>query len=958
MINIYSLRFKIIIILVIVFFVMLLVHILYIVPKMKNHGILIAEQNQMIIAEEIAAHIDFFFQQGKAELEAIATMPAIVSLEKKLLDKTIVTMDGVTQFFNYFFVLDTTGRWISYPKRPFLVGDHIPPDNMAWVKRSLEQDKTIFMNVFKSKINTLVSGFSTPIHSEKGKQIGLLRGVLVVSRKNTATDLISKIKIGEHGYAYLIAANGWLLAHPHITLDYNQFHEYDYSIYSLVKHLQNGESGIMEYKYENRNWIAAYQPIRCTGWGVVVHQPKEDIVNLVKRDTSRFTGLLACAFVFAIILFVISLEFSLKPLSNLVHQIKTGNIQNIKQYSQKDEIGVLAKQFSTLYTVLYLSREEIKKKREYIKSIYEAANNISFIVTDSAGKEARIQEFSTGAERIFGYKKEEVLGQSVSMLHLPEDVEQFPEVFKTIKKTKQAFFKECTLVRKSGEKFPAFFTTYPIFNNAGTISAALGVSIDITEHKKAEKALQESEEKYRELFENSNDGIIIHNLEGEIININKKVVHLMGYNKSEILASNITDLYPAGAVESYKQALKTIVKQGCVNLEIDFKKKQGVVFPAEVSSSLFTIKKTQIVQSIIRDITERKWVEKALIDAEEKYRTVFETTGMATVIIKGDSTLTLVNSEFEKLCGYHKQDIEGKKSWTEFVLDKNLKRMEKDFFLRNNKKTTIPAHYELWFRPKDGSIKSVFLTTAVIPKRKIIVASFLDITERKQAEDQIRKNLKEKEVLLQEIHHRVKNNLNVMISLLNLQSSQLHSKKQAVNAFKESTDRIYAMAMVHEKLYESGNFTEINMSDYVKSLGSNLLTIYRPSAKITLSFSIDDLNLDINKAIPCSLILNELITNALKHAFPGRSKGKLIIIFKKLKKNKYKIRVKDNGVGLPEEYVKKHRIGSLGLHLITILTEQLDGKLSINSQQGTEICITFPGTLYSQKGINFYDTKT
>ena len=223
-----------------------------------------------------------------------------------------------------------------------------------------------------------------------------------------------------------------------------------------------------------------------------------------------------------------------------------------------------------------------------------------------------------------------------------------------------------------------------------------------------------------------------------------------------------------------------------------------------------------------------------------------------------------------------------------------------------------------------------------------VVEFVKDITERRQAENQIRKNLKEKEVLLKEIHHRVKNNLNIIISLLNLQARHINTKQQALDAFKESKNRIYAMSMVHEKLYQSDLYAEIYIKDYIETFARYLMGIYAsPTMKIDQQISVDDLSIDINIAIPCGLILNELITNALKHAWTGRSKGKLKISFCRLKNKQYEMIVEDDGKGLPGK-IDFTNPDSMGLQLITILTKQIDGVLTVHRQNGSRFQIVFP----------------
>jgi two-component sensor histidine kinase len=219
--------------------------------------------------------------------------------------------------------------------------------------------------------------------------------------------------------------------------------------------------------------------------------------------------------------------------------------------------------------------------------------------------------------------------------------------------------------------------------------------------------------------------------------------------------------------------------------------------------------------------------------------------------------------------------------------------------------------------------------------------------ERKQVEQQLNASLKEKEVLLKEIHHRVKNNMQVISSLLNLQSSRIKST-EILEMFKESQDRIRSMSLIHERLYQSEDLAKIDFSHYIQNLSTYLFQSYRidPEA-VVLNTDVQDVSLDINKAIPCGLIINELVSNSLKYAFPQvKSADK-----KKMKKGKVDVRlssedgkvallVKDNGIGLPED-LDIETADSFGLQLVTTLVSQLNGRIDIKRKPGTTFKIKF-----------------
>ena len=213
--------------------------------------------------------------------------------------------------------------------------------------------------------------------------------------------------------------------------------------------------------------------------------------------------------------------------------------------------------------------------------------------------------------------------------------------------------------------------------------------------------------------------------------------------------------------------------------------------------------------------------------------------------------------------------------------------------------------------------------------------------ERKRSEDQIIKTLKEKEVLLKEIHHRVKNNLQVISSLLRLQSQKIKDE-QALEMFKESQNRVRTMALIHEKLYRSEDLTNIDFKGYVSDLLGGLFQSYAIGAhKIALKKDIEDITIGVETAISCGLIINELVSNSLKHAFPYDRKGEIHIKLHSSDDNKFELMVSDNGIGIPKN-MDIRNTDSLGLHLVNILAEdQLKGEIDIDRTEGTKFLIKF-----------------
>ncbi len=216
-----------------------------------------------------------------------------------------------------------------------------------------------------------------------------------------------------------------------------------------------------------------------------------------------------------------------------------------------------------------------------------------------------------------------------------------------------------------------------------------------------------------------------------------------------------------------------------------------------------------------------------------------------------------------------------------------------------------------------------------------------ELIERRRAEEQIKASLEEKEVLLKEIHHRVKNNLQVVSSLLDLQASNI-SDQRTVDMFRDSQNRVTSMGLIHERLYQANDLARIDFAEYIKELSANLQFSYaRDGSEVQIETVADSIFLDVDTSIPCGLIINELVSNALKYAFPNGQGGHIRIGLTQTGDDQLQLVVQDNGIGLSEE-IDLRKTKSLGLKLVHTLSRQLRGQIEITSQSGTAFKISFP----------------
>jgi len=249
---------------------------------------------------------------------------------------------------------------------------------------------------------------------------------------------------------------------------------------------------------------------------------------------------------------------------------------------------------------------------------------------------------------------------------------------------------------------------------------------------------------------------------------------------------------------------------------------------------------------------------------------------------------------------------------------------------------------------KDGKIRNIIITVDIIKDTKKSVLSFLDITELRNAENLIKNSLNEKDVLLREIHHRVKNNMQIISSLLNIQSDYIEDKKARL-IFKESQNRIRSMTLVHENLYQSNDLAQINLGEYIKNLTQELLISFKKDPiNIKINVNFENIMLNMDTIIPCGLIITELVTNSLKYAFPDNQPGKINIDFKSIGKEEFMLCVGDNGIGIPEGMDFKEN-KTLGIMLVNSLVNQLDGTIKLDRSHGTLFKIKFRELKYKKR---------
>jgi PAS domain S-box-containing protein len=448
---------------------------------------------------------------------------------------------------------------------------------------------------------------------------------------------------------------------------------------------------------------------------------------------------------------------------------------------------------------------------------------------------------------------------------------------------------------------------------------------------------------FQAFLEAAPDAIVVVDSEGVIVGVNTLSEEMFGYARPELIDQRLEILIPErfrahheGDRRSYSQNPRT--RPMGLDRELWGRRKSGQEFLVQISLSPIQSGGETLVTSIIRDVTTQR-------AAEARFRALLESAPDGIVVVDSTGTIVIVNSQTERLFGYTRGELIGQP--IEMLVPDSVRgnhHRHRDQYVNDPKLRPMGAGRPLSGRTKEGLEfpVEISLSPLVTDQGRMVMSIIRDITERRKAEETIQASLREKEALLREIHHRVKNNLQVTSSLLRLQAAAIGDDRSR-EMFEETESRIRSMALVHEKLYQSTNLSRIDFADYIRSLGALLFSssAINPS-NVTLDVTGGEIYLSIDTAVPCGLIVNELLSNSLKHAFPGDRIGTIRVRLEEQAEGWIRASVRDDGIGLPADF-DPTRTSTLGLQLVHGLVQQIDGRITIEGTgEGAGFVIEFP----------------
>jgi len=464
--------------------------------------------------------------------------------------------------------------------------------------------------------------------------------------------------------------------------------------------------------------------------------------------------------------------------------------------------------------------------------------------------------------------------------------------------------------------------------------------------------------------------LILVDPKGKITKINDSLTSVLGYDENDLIGKPFYEIFASDKKIDLNE-LAINGKQFNIESVICSMDHREINVFLNISPILDILNVTTGFVIIGTDLTDIKKASQKIIESEFKFRSVVEQISDGISLAVAPGRIIDWNSSMEEITGIKKENLNGKLIHetlydlfpplvTEISgTDDEIVTVEKkplsyyknkfeNVFIDNNLPNGLKTKETKILRP-DGSLRDVMINNFFVEKSNplILCTVFQDITDQKESENFLKASLEEKEILIREIHHRVKNNLQIISSLLNLQKRYVDDK-EALNLFQESQNRVKSMSMIHESLYQATDLGHIDFSVYISKLSIELMASYGVNTnQISLERDVEQVILDINTAIPCGLIINELVTNSIKYAFPDRRKGKITIKFF-IEDDLYVLEVSDDGIGLPDDIDFK-KMKSLGIRLVNSLVGQLDGTIELDTSSGTKFIIKFKELEYEPR---------
>lgn len=587
-------------------------------------------------------------------------------------------------------------------------------------------------------------------------------------------------------------------------------------------------------------------------------------------------------------------------------------------------------------TLMVSAEQELLRSEQRYRSLFELNPQPMWLLADQTDL---ILKANTAALHLYGYNLNESYGLTFAqMTGAPLPPGQADEAG-------MINHGVVTHVTRSGHRAELQLISGSLTGPSHEAKGRIVIAVDLTAQLQAERKLRTQNEYLDRILENLPNAVFVKTLDGRLVLANRALGEIYDKPLDYLLSKNQAEYLPVEQYEKYAAIDRQVIEQ-----RINYSYEEQRLNHSNGRMGYYMATKVPLelpdgnahVLCVITDLTERKQFENELQRSQHLFESIFNNSTDALLLIeKQNQHIKVVNEQVLRLFRYENTDmLTGRFEYflkrhaveeplkcplDELSTEGTLTSMEFEFKTLNNER-------RFW-----GSLAHGSFLVGGVPHQIVRIS---DITGRKELEGQLRNSLTEKEVLIKEIHHRVKNNLAIISGLLHLQSHYFN-EPHVQAAFRDSQSRIQGMALIHEQLYQADLLSEIDFGNYMRSLAMQLQGVLTAQKRVDMRLDTQALVLDITKAVPAGLLLNEIITNSFKHAI-AHSATPVVTISLKKEEDLVVMTVADNGPGIDPEIFNKPQQSSLGLTLIRELTRQLKGKLRVDGSNGTSISVAFP----------------
>ncbi len=587
------------------------------------------------------------------------------------------------------------------------------------------------------------------------------------------------------------------------------------------------------------------------------------------------------------------------------------------------------------------AEEALRRDRDFISNVLETAGCFVLILD----RESRVVRANRAFERATGRTLNEVRGRYFWDLFLdPAAVKPLKSVFDKLSSTEFPIYYEHTIETKEGVRRVTAWSSTLMVDSEDSAEYIVCTGIDVTERARVEAKLRDSERFHRAVLQSEEEPILIVDTKGGLIGASGKAAELTGYRPEQLLEMDIARLCIPEDVGRVQADLREVIQKGPRRIgEAGVLRKDGTVLPALMTGRNMEYDGRTAVRIAIREMTAGRRLSQSTEEAQACHSESFVEHAQDLMWSLDERLrLSAANAAFRMF----------------FLLLYGI-RISPGMMLMNyvpgEVRALVASMYNRGVRGEETRVEHRFnfngaavdveiaCSPVITDERTIVGASFVarDVTDRRKREEDIRISLRDKDVLMQEAYHRIKNNLQVIASLLNIQAERVRDK-ESLDMFKESLNRVKTMSLIHENLYRAKDFTRIDFGEYMRTLVDYLFRAYGANVtRIKSRVSSPAVVMEVNQAMSCGLIVNELVSNSLKYAFPSNIEGEVYVEVRPRDDGYVTLVAGDTGVGLPKD-VEIKQTKSMGLQLVNSLVNQLKGTIVLQDKAGTEFMITFP----------------